>query len=239
MDEISVKGEKYLKASILAKNFGYTADYIGQLCRSEQVKAQLVGRSWYVNEDSLRQYRQGRYRSTSTKSKETLRQMAAAQARHDSLPSSYRHSSRYEPDQGELLPLLEKKADNTPSSGVSEKDRTEESPIRITADDQKPTEIPVTPVTIKKVAPVRRTIPAYAAPRPAAATVAPRPIKSPIRHRRRQTGMVALFAAIMLVEGALVFGMLGLEKRMVVSSEAAMVLYAFDARVIQEVFVRP
>lgn len=63
MKSITVDGKDYVKASVIARDLGYTADYVGQLCRGKKVDAQLVGRSWYVSEDSLRDHKQGRYRS--------------------------------------------------------------------------------------------------------------------------------------------------------------------------------
>ena len=61
MKTITVDGEEYTKASILAELFGYTSDYIGQLCRANKVDAKLVGRSWYVNEYSLGKHKDTRY----------------------------------------------------------------------------------------------------------------------------------------------------------------------------------
>lgn len=61
MDVISVNGVSYEKASVLAKEFKYTSDYIGQLCRARKVDAQLVGRTWYVNRESLETHRSSRY----------------------------------------------------------------------------------------------------------------------------------------------------------------------------------
>lgn len=61
MQTVSVNGDVYTKASVLAKRFGYTADYIGQLCRANKVDAQLIGRSWYVNEFSLQNHKDSRY----------------------------------------------------------------------------------------------------------------------------------------------------------------------------------
>lgn len=64
MDTITYEGVAYVKASVLAKRFRYTADYIGQLCRSGKIDARLVGRSWYVNEVALIAHKEGRYRPT-------------------------------------------------------------------------------------------------------------------------------------------------------------------------------
>ena len=70
MNSVSVDGKNYVKAKVLARNLGYTGDYVGQLCRAGKVDAQLVGRSWYVNEESLKEHKQGRYRSNA---KETIK----------------------------------------------------------------------------------------------------------------------------------------------------------------------
>ena len=63
MNSISINEKKYSKASDIARELGYTADYVGQLCRAGKVDAQLVGRSWYVSEDSLRAHKKTRYRN--------------------------------------------------------------------------------------------------------------------------------------------------------------------------------
>jgi len=57
MDRVTFgDGVSYEKASVIAKRFKYTADYVGQLCRGRKVDARLVGRTWYVNPDSLEKY---------------------------------------------------------------------------------------------------------------------------------------------------------------------------------------
>ena len=38
---------------------GYTRDYVGQLARSGRVAAEQVGRTWYVERDSLLRYKAG------------------------------------------------------------------------------------------------------------------------------------------------------------------------------------
>lgn len=61
MEVISIDGVEYTKANQLAKRFKYTTDYIGQLCRADKVKAKLVGRTWYVNFESLSAHKNNRY----------------------------------------------------------------------------------------------------------------------------------------------------------------------------------
>lgn len=62
MDVVEFSGKEYTKASVVAKRFNYTSDYIGQLCRAKKVDARLVGRAWYVNLDSLLEHRKGKYK---------------------------------------------------------------------------------------------------------------------------------------------------------------------------------
>jgi hypothetical protein len=64
MEKVVIDGVEYVKASELAKEFKYTSDYLGQLCRAKKVDARLVGRSWFVNPDSLREHKQNKYSST-------------------------------------------------------------------------------------------------------------------------------------------------------------------------------
>ncbi len=61
MEVISIEGIEYVKANQIAKRFKYTTDYIGQLCRAGKVEAKLVGRTWYVNPESLSGHKNTRY----------------------------------------------------------------------------------------------------------------------------------------------------------------------------------
>ena len=61
METVVLGGVAYTRASTAAKKFGYTSDYIGQLCRGKQIDARLVGRSWYVNIDSITEYRKQKH----------------------------------------------------------------------------------------------------------------------------------------------------------------------------------
>jgi hypothetical protein len=70
MEVITIGGVKYIKASQIAKQFKYTADYVGQLCRGKKVDSKLVGRTWYVNPLSLEDHKANRY-STKPSNTET------------------------------------------------------------------------------------------------------------------------------------------------------------------------
>ena len=63
MEVVSFDGKEYVKGSVVAERFRYTADYLGQLCRGKKVDARLIGRAWYVNVDSLNAHRDTRYKT--------------------------------------------------------------------------------------------------------------------------------------------------------------------------------
>lgn len=64
MDKVVLDGIEYVKASAVAKQFRYTSDYIGQLCRAKKVDARLVGRTWFVNPDSIKDHKQTTHKKT-------------------------------------------------------------------------------------------------------------------------------------------------------------------------------
>lgn len=230
MEEISVRGEKYVKASVLAKNFGYTSDYLGQLCRGEQVKATLVGRSWYINEDSLRKHKQERYRSSSSKSKETLKKMTEEMATQQPAARSAAKNFNYEADESDLLPSLKEKEGNTT-------DKTVKTTTNTASDSQKlaenvPAYVAVRVLNSSPKKPILRTIPKYTPNKGNLAfKTAPKPAVRPSVPTTRKVSLALLALAVLVTESVLLFGALGLEKRLVVSGEnaAAMVLYGFDA----------
>ncbi|MEN9920690.1 MAG: hypothetical protein RL538_583 [Candidatus Parcubacteria bacterium] len=72
MEAVIFDGKEYIKASVLAEKFRYTADYLGQLCRGKKVDARLVGRAWYINLESLNQHRDTRYKAPLVQPKVSL-----------------------------------------------------------------------------------------------------------------------------------------------------------------------
>lgn len=53
MDTIMFDGVTYTKAASAARVLKYTPDYLGQLCRGKKIDARLVGRTWFVNVESV------------------------------------------------------------------------------------------------------------------------------------------------------------------------------------------
>lgn len=56
MDELEISGKRYISTRRAAKDHKYSSDYIGQLIRGKKVIGQKVGRSWYVDAESLANY---------------------------------------------------------------------------------------------------------------------------------------------------------------------------------------
>jgi hypothetical protein len=59
MDELLISGKRFISAKRIAREHGYTADYIGQLIRGGKITGQKVGRAWYVDESSFSAYLEG------------------------------------------------------------------------------------------------------------------------------------------------------------------------------------
>src|SRR3989338_8529493 len=56
MDELKISGKRFISSRRIARDNGYTADYIGQLIRGGKVTGQKVGRAWYVDAISFDTY---------------------------------------------------------------------------------------------------------------------------------------------------------------------------------------
>lgn len=56
MDELQISGKRFISSRRIARDNGYTSDYIGQLIRGGKVVGQKVGRAWYVDAVSFDTY---------------------------------------------------------------------------------------------------------------------------------------------------------------------------------------
>lgn len=52
-DTLILQDKNYISARRVQELFGYTSDYVGQLCRAGKLDCQIVGRSWFVTEKSI------------------------------------------------------------------------------------------------------------------------------------------------------------------------------------------
>ncbi len=55
--DLFLEGIQYISASQAAKKIGYAGDYVGQLCRDGKVPSRMIGRTWYVDFQSLLEYK--------------------------------------------------------------------------------------------------------------------------------------------------------------------------------------
>lgn len=111
MEVLTLNGKQYVKASKAAKDLGYASDYVGQLCRSGTVDAHLVGRTWYVNPDTLGAHRVEKRRNARTKAREYA-QKAIKESREVTVntnTNAYRNIAiRYQGDGSDLVPPVKK-----------------------------------------------------------------------------------------------------------------------------------
>ncbi len=111
METLVLDGKEFVKASKAADDLGYTADYVGQLCRAGKVSAHLVGRTWYVNVTELGTHRVEKKRMSRVKAREQAHKAVEEQRKlrvqnlSDSKSPSY---IRYEDDAHELIPQVRK-----------------------------------------------------------------------------------------------------------------------------------
>ncbi len=131
MEVLTIDGLEYVKAAHAARAFSYTTDYVGQLCRTKKVTAKLVGRTWYVNLDSLTSHKQQRVEARSNeKSIKSYQNTTVSRVAVNAQPRSSTHKSiayatqkqsrylsrinwkaaNYETDAEDLIPSLTKDA---------------------------------------------------------------------------------------------------------------------------------
>lgn len=126
MQELVINGKKYVKATDIAKDLGYTSDYVGQLCRSGKVTAEQVGRSWYVVPETIHAHKKTRYRSNQAKSKAAVAEykQAVQTQTHSSAAKTVTHLAvhHYETDDAELIPTVQSATRGvaTPSRSVEQ-----------------------------------------------------------------------------------------------------------------------
>jgi hypothetical protein len=59
-NDLLVDGKKYISAIRASKKIDYSSDYIGQLCRAGKISGKLIGKTWYVDFESLLEHRRAK-----------------------------------------------------------------------------------------------------------------------------------------------------------------------------------
>ena len=119
MDTITVDGKMYMKATKAADDVGYTSDYIGQLCRKGALVGMMLGKTWYVTEESLLLHKQSQQRANiGTTRRDIQEQKKLLYKKQNAVPytrfsiqnerRNYVSDSdiRYSQDTAELLPMV-------------------------------------------------------------------------------------------------------------------------------------
>lgn len=127
MNALEFDGVRYVKVSEIARTYGYTADYLGQLCRADKLAGKLVGRSWYVSEPALQTHKSKKQRSSKAKTTTALREaIQSNEATNNKAGTSFHAKNfyskvgpqqhKYTEDQTELIPVLSQRSEGMHSS---------------------------------------------------------------------------------------------------------------------------
>lgn len=112
MDTLTVDGKTYVKAAKAAAEAGYTADYVGQLCRKKKLDATVIGKTWYVREGALREHKESKVRTNAKSTQRDLqKQKQYVAAGGGSYVPTYRRrllesNIEYMADAEELIPSI-------------------------------------------------------------------------------------------------------------------------------------
>lgn len=89
-DALILEHKTYISARRAAEITGYTSDYIGQLCRGGKIESKIVGRAWFVLEESLLKHKEindlVKTNKKTAKKRRALQAQAEIQAQKNNFP---------------------------------------------------------------------------------------------------------------------------------------------------------
>jgi hypothetical protein len=65
-ESLIIEGKQYISSRRAAEIAGYSNDYVGQLCRAGKLVCRMIGRFWYVDEDSILRHKNEFVRANQT-----------------------------------------------------------------------------------------------------------------------------------------------------------------------------
>lgn len=78
-DSFIIEGKKYISARRASEISDYAPDYVGQLCRANKLDCRMIGRSWFVTEESIHLHKAAISREEASRSRiENLRGKSVA-----------------------------------------------------------------------------------------------------------------------------------------------------------------
>lgn len=125
-DNLILERKIYISARRAAEITGYTSDYVGQLCRGGKLDSKMVGRSWFVLEESIISHRALNAKVPpekipsviSTSLGEDVLALAVSASRNEKPKELESSVLAYEKENAPLIPELKKKVESTFGSVV-------------------------------------------------------------------------------------------------------------------------
>lgn len=134
MDELQISGKRFISSRRLAREYGYTADYLGQLIRGGKVTGQKVGRAWYVDAASFEHYLGNEVPAAPTLliEKESVVEPAVEPVQEPAAESQ-RVTPEKEPEVVEMVEQdkEEKEEEKVPAEAVAEEEPAHHVPLHI------------------------------------------------------------------------------------------------------------
>lgn len=88
-DTFDFEGKKYISSRRASEISDYSSDYIGQLCRAQKLDCRMVGRSWFVTENSLTSHKEKMLQDEVVRNRiENLKGKKVVSAYTSSIPST-------------------------------------------------------------------------------------------------------------------------------------------------------
>lgn len=126
MDEITIDDKTYISSKRAAAITGYAKDYVGQLCREGRVEARLIGRSWYVLEDSIRKHR---FDTEEEKTESAQMEDTGSDASEKTRNEAVWEKAVYIPEEVEMLPVKERESEEEPTPSEEEPALADSDPM--------------------------------------------------------------------------------------------------------------
>lgn len=87
--ELTFNNKKFLSSKSAGELAGYTNDYVARLCRQEKVRGRMVGRTWYVEEESFLHFING---NSQQKEKRNIQLSEERKQEYNEAPSQQKES---------------------------------------------------------------------------------------------------------------------------------------------------
>jgi hypothetical protein len=121
-NDLVFEGKNYISSKRAANITSYAQDYIGQLCRAGKLEGKMIGRSWFVSEESLLGHQKSAAGAASDIQQPAPEIVTAAnepKAPDEIIASVSEPEIKYEIDKTPLLPELDKKIYSDDTSSIS------------------------------------------------------------------------------------------------------------------------